>query len=168
MTSSNKSVSSARQEEYARLCAQLAQTGWISEGSVQDRRASGGSPSYPWTRKVKGKTVGVALSKEQYDWLKQAIGSWRAVQQTLREMQRRSRAKLFESLPQPKRRNRLGKNARPGLSATPIGGLRLKLRVEAALLSWVPQESANYPIFRGKPWLPAPKRDANYRQNVRF
>ncbi|MEI6780511.1 MAG: DUF6788 family protein [Verrucomicrobiota bacterium] len=109
MTSSNKSVSSARQEEYARLCAQLAQTGWISEGSVQDRRASGGSPSYPWTRKVKGKTVGVALSKEQYDWLKQAIANWRAVQQILRQMQRLSRAELFESLPQPKRRKRLGK-----------------------------------------------------------
>ena len=167
MTSANKSVSSARQQEYARLRTQLAQTGWISEGSVQDRKASG-QPFLSLDPKSQREDRGVALSKEHYDWLKQAIGSWRAVQQTLREMQRRSRAKLFESLPQPKRRNRLGKNARPGLSSTPIGGLRLKLRVEAALLSWVPQESANYPIFRGKPWLPAPKRDANYRQNVRF
>ena len=51
----------------------------------------------------------VALSKEQYDWLKQAIANWRAVQRTLRQMQRFSRAELFESLPQPKRRKRLGK-----------------------------------------------------------
>jgi len=106
---SASSIRFVRPQEYARLCAQLAQTGWISEGSVQDRRASGGSPSYPWTRKVKGKTVCVALSKEQYDWLKQAIANWRAVQRTLRHMQRLSRAELFESLPQPKRRKRLGK-----------------------------------------------------------
>ena len=109
MTSSNKSVSSARQEEYARLCAQLAQTGWISEGSGQDRKASRAALPIPGPEKVKGKTVGVALSKEQYDWLKQAIANWRAVQQILRQMQRLSRAELFESLPQPKRRKRLGK-----------------------------------------------------------
>jgi len=103
------SASSLRQKQYARLCAQLAHPGWISEGSVQDRRASGGSPSYPWTRKVKGKTVCVALSKEQHEWLKQAIANWRAVQRTLRQMQRLSRQELFESLPNPKRRKQLSK-----------------------------------------------------------
>jgi len=100
---------SDRQIEYARLCARLAQTGWISEGSVQDRAAVGGSPSYPWTRKVKGKTVCVALSKEQYDWLKQAIGNWRTVQKILRQMQRLSREELFASVPGPKRRKKLSK-----------------------------------------------------------
>jgi hypothetical protein len=99
----------ARQEEYARLCAQLADPGWISEGSVQDRGARGGSPCYPWTRKVKGKTVCVALSQEQYEWLKRAIANWRTVQQTLRRMQRLSREELFQSLPNPRRRKRLGK-----------------------------------------------------------
>jgi hypothetical protein len=100
---------SGRQKEYARLCARLAQTGWISEGYVQDRAATGASPSYPWTRKVKGKTVCVALSKEQYDWLKQAIANWRTVQKILRQMQRLSREELFESVPGPKRRKRLSK-----------------------------------------------------------
>ena len=99
----------ARQEEYGRLCAQLADPGWISEGSVQDRGARGGSPCYPWTRKVKGKTVCVALSQEQYEWLKRAIANWRTVQQTLRRMQRLSREELFQSLPNPRRRKRLGK-----------------------------------------------------------
>jgi hypothetical protein len=103
------SAASWRQQQYARLCAQLADPGWISEGSVQDRGAAGGSPCYPWTRKVKGKTVCVALSKEQYEWLKQAIANWRTVQQTLREMQRHSRQELIASLPNPKRRKRLGK-----------------------------------------------------------
>lgn len=102
---------SGRQKEYSRLCARLAQTGWISEGSVQDRAAVGGSPSYPWTRKVKGKTVCVALSKEQYDWLKQAIANWRTVQQILRQMQRLSREELFASVPGPKRRKKLSKKA---------------------------------------------------------
>lgn len=106
---SSKNSSSTRQREYARLCAQLANSGWISEGYVQDRGAKGGSPAYPWTRKVKGKTVCVALSKEQYEWLKQAIANWRTVQQTIRQMQRLSRQELFESLPGPRRRKRLGK-----------------------------------------------------------
>jgi hypothetical protein len=109
MAPSKKSPTSARQKEYAHLCAQLADTGWISEGYVQDRGASGGSPCYPWTRKVKGKTVCVALSKEQYEWLRQAIANWRTVQNILRQMQRLSREELFQSLPNPRRRKRLGK-----------------------------------------------------------
>lgn len=109
MQTANKTPASARQNEYARLCASLANPGWISEGSVQDRGARGGSPCYPWTRKVKGKTVCVALSKEQYEWLKQAIANWHAVQKTLRQMQRLSREELFAAIPGPKRRKKLSK-----------------------------------------------------------
>jgi cyclopropane fatty-acyl-phospholipid synthase-like methyltransferase len=103
------SPSDARQKEYAQLCAQLAHIGWISEGYVQDRGPGAGGACYPWTRKVKGKTVCVALSKEQYDWLKQAIANWRSVQSILRQMQRLSREELFLSVPGPKRRKKLGK-----------------------------------------------------------
>ena len=103
------SASASRQKEYARLCAQLAHIGWISEGYVQDRGPGAGGPCYPWTRKVKGKTVCVALSKEQYEWLKHAIANWRTVQKTLRQMQRLSREELFKSLPGPKRRKKLSK-----------------------------------------------------------
>jgi len=109
MKPDSTAASAARRQEYARLRAHLAQTGWISEGYVQDRRHRAGGGCYPWTRKVKGKTVCVALSKEQYEWLKQAIANWRSVQKTLRQMQRLSRAELFASLPNPKRRKRLGK-----------------------------------------------------------
>ena len=109
MNSHKTSSSSARQKQYARLQAQLAQTGWISEGYVQDRGPGAGGACYPWTRKVKGKTICVALSKEQYEWLKEAIANWRTVQETLRQMHRLSREELFESLPNPKRRKRLGK-----------------------------------------------------------
>lgn len=109
MSSDKNSSSSSRRKEYARLQAQLAQTGWISEGYVQERGPGAGGSCYPWTRKVKGKTICVALSKEQYEWLKEAIANWRAVQKTLRQMQRLSREELFASLPNPKRRKRLGK-----------------------------------------------------------
>ena len=109
MNSHQTSPSSSRRKEYERLQAQLAQTGWISEGYVQDRGPGAGGSCYPWTRKVKGKTICVALSKEQYEWLKEAIANWRTVQETLRQMQRLSREELFEALPNPKRRKRLGK-----------------------------------------------------------
>ena len=105
--SPTRAASTARQTEYARLREQLAHIGWISEGYVQDRGPGAGGSCYPWTRKVKGKTVCVALSKEQYEWLKQAIANWRTVQKTLRQMQRLSREELFKSLPGPKRRKKL-------------------------------------------------------------
>src|SRR5438552_15666994 len=97
------------QAEYARFRARLSQVGWISHGYVQDRGPGAGGPCNQWTRKVKGKTVSVALSREQYEWLRQAITNWRTVQQTLREMQRLSRQVLFATVPNPPRRKRLGK-----------------------------------------------------------
>lgn len=97
------------QRKYARLREQLVQIGWISEGYVQNRGPGAGGPCYQWTRKVKGKTVSVALSKEQFEWLQAAILQWRQLQQTLKEMQRLSRRVLFETVPHPLRRKRLGK-----------------------------------------------------------
>jgi cyclopropane fatty-acyl-phospholipid synthase-like methyltransferase len=107
MQKSKTSASAARQQEYARLRAQLAHIGWISEGYVQDRGPGAGGACYPWTRKVKGKTVCVALSREQYEWLRQAITNWRTVQKILRQMQRLSRQELFTSVPGPQRRKKL-------------------------------------------------------------
>jgi hypothetical protein len=94
---------------YTHLKARLAQVGWISEGYVQNRGPGAGGPCYQWTRKVKGKTVSVALSQEQFEWLQEAITNWRQVQQILKEMQRLSRQVLFKTVPNPKRRKRLGK-----------------------------------------------------------
>ena len=97
------------QRQYDRLKRRLGQVGWISEGYVQDRGPGAGGPCYQWTRKVKGKTVSVALSQEQFQWLCGAIADWRQVQETLREMQRLSRQVLFETLPHPPRRKKLSK-----------------------------------------------------------
>ncbi len=96
-------------EHCARLRACLAKPGWISAGSVQDRGPGAGGPCYHWTRKVKGKTVSVALSHAQYTWLAAAISNWRTVQSTLSAMQRLSRSILFSTIPGAPRRKRLSK-----------------------------------------------------------
>lgn len=97
------------QAQYQQYRQSLAAVGWISEGYVQDRGPGAGGPCYQWTRKVRAKTISVALSREQYEWLKAAIENWRQVQDTLRQMQRLSRQVLFSTVPHPPRRKRLGK-----------------------------------------------------------
>ena len=97
------------ERRYDQLRNSLARAGWISEDYVQNRGPGAGGPCYQWTRKVKGKTVSVALSQEQYEWLAKAIAEWRQLQATLKEMQRLSRQMLFATVPHPPRRKRLGK-----------------------------------------------------------
>jgi hypothetical protein len=109
MTTERKMTLAQYEREYARLGGQLVQIGWISDGYVQNRGPGAGGPCYQWTRKVKGKTVSVALSKEQYEWLHAAILQWRQLQRSLKEMQRLSRRVLFETVPHPPRRKKLGK-----------------------------------------------------------
>ena len=109
MENNENAVPPQWQAQYARLLGRLSKVGWISEGYVQDRGPGAGGPCYQWTRKVKGKTVSVALSKQQYEWLRTAIAEWRELQATLKEMQRLSRQVLFETVPGPPRRKRLGK-----------------------------------------------------------
>lgn len=94
---------------YAQLRARLAKVGWISNGYVQDRGPGAGGPCYQWTRKVKAKTVSVALSQEQYLAMKQAIANWREVKEILEQMQGLSRQTIFQTLPNPARRKRLTK-----------------------------------------------------------
>lgn len=93
---------------YAQWRRRLNPVGWFREGDVQDRDPGAGGPGDQWTRKGKGKTVSVALSKEQYLWLKAAMPQWRQLQATLKEMPRWSRRVLFETVPHPPRRKKLG------------------------------------------------------------
>ena len=95
--------------EYRRLQRQLARAGWISHGYVQDRGPGAGGPCYQWSRKERKKTVSVALSKEQYVWMKEAIENWRQVQDTLKRMAQISRLILFRTIPEPPRRKALSK-----------------------------------------------------------
>ena len=95
--------------EYGRLRSRLVKLGWISQGYVQNRGPGAGGPCYQWTRKVKAKTVSVALSQEQYAALKQAIENWRETHEILQQIQALSREVIFGTLPNPPRRKRLGK-----------------------------------------------------------
>ena len=95
--------------EYAQLKKQLAAIGWVSHGYVQDRGPGAGGPCYQWTRKETKKTVSVALSKEQYQAMQQAIANWRQAQTVLRRMQQVSRQVIFATLPDTHRRKPLTK-----------------------------------------------------------
>ena len=63
----------------------------------------------PMSRKQRGKTVSVALSKEQYEWLKQAIENWRNLQAVMKRMEKLSLTILFKTVPDTKRRKPLSK-----------------------------------------------------------
>jgi hypothetical protein len=95
--------------EYATLRRRLSRVGWVSQGYVQDRGPGAGGPCYQWTRKVKGKTVSVALSMEQFEALQEAIANWRELQDILHRMQVLSHSMIFGILPDTRRRKRLTK-----------------------------------------------------------
>ncbi|MBX3734298.1 MAG: hypothetical protein KF791_17110 [Verrucomicrobiae bacterium] len=97
-------------QEYERLRAQLAQTGWVALGSVVERDQPGqGGPRYQWSRRVNQKTVTVALSREQFDWIKHAIQRNRKAWEILEQMHQQSLEYMWKTLPSATRRKRLTK-----------------------------------------------------------
>jgi hypothetical protein len=108
----NKSASAAATRfpaDYRRLQQRLGRTGYLSQGSVLERAPGQQGSRYIWTRKLRAKTVTVALSKEQYRWLRRAVANQRRVARILARMQRRSRQILFGSVSGPPRRRVLDK-----------------------------------------------------------
>jgi hypothetical protein len=102
----------ALQRDYERLRQSLAEIGYISQGSVVDRsRLRPPRCGYQWTRKVKGKTVTVALSQEEYKALGQAIANQRKLSQTIRQMEKLSRRILFHNRSRAGRRKPLRQKA---------------------------------------------------------
>ena len=96
--------------EYERLRAQLGQTGWIALGTLIERGLPGqGGPRYQWSRRAGGKTVTVALSAEQFAWMKKAVANQRKVWETLLRMQQLTAEHMLQNLPNPPRRKRLSK-----------------------------------------------------------
>ena len=94
---------------YRQLQRRLGRIGYLSQGSVIERAPTQQGSRYIWTRKVKAKTVTVALSKEQYQWLRRAVTNQRNLQRIVQQMQKHSRKILFETLPEPRRRKSLSK-----------------------------------------------------------
>ena len=102
-----KSTAKQLEAQYRRLARRLAKTGWISHGYVQDRGPGAGGPCFQWSRKEAGKTVSLALSKEQYLWMKKAIANWQELQKTLLRMEQLSRSVMFQTVPDTRRRKPL-------------------------------------------------------------
>jgi hypothetical protein len=100
----------ALQRRYDELRQRLAQIGYISQGSVLDRsRLRPARSGYQWTRKVAGKTVTVALSFEQFQFLRQAVQNERKLWQTVQQMEKISRQILFGTVRHGRRRQRLSR-----------------------------------------------------------
>lgn len=95
--------------DYRQLQRRLAGIGYVTQGSVFQRRPSQQGSRYVWTRKVQAKTVTVALSEQQYLWLRRATANQRQLERIVGQMQRLSRRILFEMVPGVRRRKPLNK-----------------------------------------------------------
>jgi hypothetical protein len=82
----------------------------LCQGSVFERSPLQQGSRYVWTRKVQAKTVTVALSKRQYQWLRQAVAHQRKLESLITRMQKRSRQILFDTVPGPSRRKPWNRN----------------------------------------------------------
>ena len=93
---------------YRRRQDQLARIGWIALGTVLERNRPGqGGPRYQWSRRVEGKTITVALSAEQFAWLKTAIANQRQAWAILEQMHRLTLQHMWQTLPGTTHRKRL-------------------------------------------------------------
>jgi hypothetical protein len=86
---------------YRRLQKQVAALDWICPGSVQRRRHLGARklrhPLYQWTRKVKGKTVTVNLTADQYQGLRSAIANQRRLTRLIAALHKLTIAALLNA-----------------------------------------------------------------------
>ncbi len=96
------------EQSYQQLGRELEGLDWIVNGSAVKRAPSTprAQPTYIWTRKVKGKTVTVSLSKEQYTIFSKAIIANRKAERTLKNMRQMSARVLLESAPGVKKKTR--------------------------------------------------------------
>ena len=88
------------ERRYLRLKHQLLELGWIAQGSVLPQ------PPRAWrlTRKVKAKTVSIALSEQQVPLYKAAIADHRKLQAILQQMREISDRVLQQSVPGVRKR----------------------------------------------------------------
>jgi hypothetical protein len=100
----------ALRRQYDRLRRSLARIGLISQGSVLQRSApTSGRSGLQWTRKVAQKTVSVALSRDQFAAMRQAVSNQRKLRKILQHMERVSRQIIFASASDTRRRKHLSR-----------------------------------------------------------
>jgi len=99
---------------YRELDRAIRRQPWLVQGSVNAvaPKSPAGSVTYTWTRKVRAKTVTVALSHEQSAAFRQAIEANRRIEATLAHLRELSQtALLAELLGVTKRRLNAPQNA---------------------------------------------------------
>lgn len=89
-------------QQFEQCKAQLLQLSWITQGSVFETQEH----TWRWTRKVKAKTVTLALSAQQAQLFQQAIAQHRKLEALLEKMRDISHKILLGSVPGPPRRKR--------------------------------------------------------------
>ena len=90
------------EQRYQRLKEELLKLGWIAQGSVLPQPPS----AWRLTRKVKAKTVSLALSAEQAVLYQQAVANQRKLDHLLRAMRDLSEQALQGSVPGVRKRPR--------------------------------------------------------------
>jgi hypothetical protein len=90
------------QQRYRHLQAEVAQLGWIAQGSLMHKAPR----AWRLTRKVQGKTVTTALSQGQASAFAQAIANHRRLEELLQQMRQLSEIALLGSAPGVKTRPR--------------------------------------------------------------
>jgi hypothetical protein len=87
---------------FRRLQSEIAQLGWIAQGSLMHKAPN----AWRLTRKVKAKTLTTALSQGQASLFAQAIANHRRLEELLQQMRKISQTVLFGSAPGVKKRPR--------------------------------------------------------------
>lgn len=85
----------------------LGRQPWLVHGSVNivAPKTPGANVTYTWTRKVRAKTVTVALSKAQAAAFRKAIAANRQIEENLTRLREVSQTALLEDLPGVSRRH---------------------------------------------------------------
>src|SRR4051794_16841428 len=90
----------ALRTRFERCKQQILALDWLSDGSVTENHPG----TWRWTRKVKAKTVTVALSPDQAEAFRQAIDHHRQLEKLVKEMRTLSQSYLLRSIAGPSRR----------------------------------------------------------------
>jgi hypothetical protein len=108
MSQVSNDPAAAYSERYAKIKGEIQDVGFVLIGSAQSRYQQCGKPRcrchtdpanrhgpyFYWTRKVKGKTVGMMLTKDEYSLYRRWIANGRTVNRLTRAMQQISKRAL--------------------------------------------------------------------------
>jgi hypothetical protein len=90
------------QKRYQELQSEIAQLGWIAQGSLMHKAPN----AWRLTRKIKAKTFTTALSQGQASLFEKAIANHRRLEELLQQMREISQIVLLGSAPGVKKRPR--------------------------------------------------------------